>query len=208
MSIRSRFRRALGLIPCLLCLATLCLASAANPTSGGPAQSRDSASRQSTAVVSYSLPPAQLRKSEALYRTRTVLYPAGTAYEIAILAALLALRIAPRYRSLAERLARRHLLQAAIFIPLLLITCDLLLLAKSAEGEKIGISRPCPYKINLAQGRARFVIGGGKRALEFLPRFVLLPSQEAVGDGAFQDPFPKTPPQHGIADTLAEALAI
>ena len=44
----------------------------------------------------------------------------------AILAALLALRIAPRYRSLAERLARRRLLQAAIFVPLLLITCDLL----------------------------------------------------------------------------------
>ncbi|MGA3210671.1 MAG: M48 family metalloprotease, partial [Terriglobales bacterium] len=126
MSIRSRFRRAMGLIPCLLCLATFCLASAANPTSSGPVQSRDSAIRQSPAVFSYSLPPAQLRKSEALYHTRTVLYLAGTAYEIAVLTALLALRIAPRYRSLAERLARGRLLQAVIFVPLLLITCDLL----------------------------------------------------------------------------------
>jgi STE24 endopeptidase len=77
-------------------------------------------------VPSYSLPAAQLRKSEALYRTRTVLYVAGTAYGIAVLAVLLALRIAPRYRDLAERLARGRLLQAIIFVPLLLLTCDLL----------------------------------------------------------------------------------
>jgi Zn-dependent protease with chaperone function len=67
-----------------------------------------------------------MRQSEALYRTRTVLYVAGTAYEIAVLALLLAWRIAPRYRDLAERLARRRLLQAIIFVPLLLITCALL----------------------------------------------------------------------------------
>jgi Zn-dependent protease with chaperone function len=44
------------------------------------------------------------------------------------LAVLLALRIAPRFRDLAERLTRRRLLQAAIFVPLFCITRDLLLL--------------------------------------------------------------------------------
>jgi Zn-dependent protease with chaperone function len=140
MSMRSRFRRALGSFACLFCLATLCLASAANPTSGGTVQGPDSASRQSPAVFSYSLPPVQLRKSEALYRTRTVLHLAGTAYEIAMLAVLLALRIAPRYRSLAERLAGGRLLQAAIFVPLLLITCELLALPIELYGHHLQLS--------------------------------------------------------------------
>jgi STE24 endopeptidase len=115
----------------------LCFASATTPTRAvvarvgveraGFATSGSSAlSTGVQSVSSYSLSAGQLRKSEALYRTRTALYVAGTAYGIAALAVLLALRIAPRYRDLAERLARGRLLQAIIFVPLLLLTCDLL----------------------------------------------------------------------------------
>jgi Zn-dependent protease with chaperone function len=126
MTILAQFRRPLAAILGSLCLATLCFASAAKPGPGGSAPSAVTASRQT--ISSYSLPPGQMRKSEALYRARTVVYVAATAYEIAVLAALLMLRIAPRYRDLAERLARGRLLQAVIFVPLLLITCGFLAL--------------------------------------------------------------------------------
>ena len=119
MWMRARFRRPFVTILSSLLLATLCFASAEAP--GSPARAV-----VARAGVDYSLPAGQMRKSEALYRTRAVLYVSGTAYEIALLMVLLALRIAPRYRDLAERFARRRLLQALVFVPLLLITCDLL----------------------------------------------------------------------------------
>jgi Zn-dependent protease with chaperone function len=135
MWMRAQFRRPFVTILFSLLLAALCFASAEGP--GSPARAavarvgmEDSGSPARAVVaragVDYSLPAGQMRKSEALYRTRAVLYVAGTAYEIALLAVLLALRIAPRYRDLAERFARRRLLQALVFVPLLLITCDLL----------------------------------------------------------------------------------
>jgi hypothetical protein len=86
-----------------------------------------------------------MRQAEALYRTRTLLYLAGTAYGIAVLALLLALGIAPRYRDLAERLARRRLLQAVIFLPLLLITCGLLWLPFELYGHHLQLSYGLSY---------------------------------------------------------------
>jgi Zn-dependent protease with chaperone function len=136
---RARFLGPFKTILLAMLLATPCLASApprvavapvgvAEPGPGPGISATATASTGGQSVSSYSLPAAQLSKSEALYRTRTTLYAAGTAYEIAILAALLALRIAARFRELAERCARGRLLQAVIFVPLLLVTCNLLLL--------------------------------------------------------------------------------
>jgi Zn-dependent protease with chaperone function len=124
---RAQFRGPFMTILCSLLLATLCCAVAVRVGVEDPGKAATSpASASGQAVSSYSLPAAEMRQSEALYRTRTVLYVAETAYGIALLALLLAWRIAPRYRDLAERLARGRLLQAIIFVPLLLITCGLL----------------------------------------------------------------------------------
>lgn len=78
------------------------------------------------AVTTYQLPPDLLAKSEALYRTRSVMLVVGTAYSLLLVGALLAFRVAPRFRDLAERVSRRNVGQAFIFAPLLLLTLDVL----------------------------------------------------------------------------------
>lgn len=139
MSMRALHRPIKTILLALL-LAAPCLASGpphavvapvgvAGPGFGISASAPASVGGQSVtsyAPRGYALTAAQLRQSEALYHTRITLYAAGIAYKIAILAALLALGIAPRYRDLAERLARGRLLQAVIFVPLLMVTCNLL----------------------------------------------------------------------------------
>ncbi len=141
---RAQFRLFLTIL-CSLWLAALGFASAggphvpqlANVIAPGPGVATSPASDGGQPVSSYSLPAAQMRQAEALYRTRTILYLAGTAYEIAVLAALLAFGIAPRYRDLAEYLARGRLLQAMIFVPLLLLTCGLLWLPFELYGHHL-----------------------------------------------------------------------
>jgi Zn-dependent protease with chaperone function len=151
MYMHAQLRRRFMTILLSLLWATLCFASAGRPAHAAvaPAGVEVPGSGQTTpglasakgqSVFSYSLPAGQMRRAEALYRTRTVLYVAGTGYGIAVLAVLLALRIAPRYRDLAERLARRRLLQALIFVPLLLLTCDLLSLPIGLYGHHLQLS--------------------------------------------------------------------
>ena len=110
--------------PCLATLLFLFLA----PCFGVALEAPTNSGQAGQKVSSYALSPEQMRKSEALYKTRTGLYLAETGYRLAILAGLVGLRIGPRYRDLAERLARRRLFQAGIVISLLLLTCDLLAL--------------------------------------------------------------------------------
>jgi len=87
------------------------------------------------AIVEYRLPPDKLAKAEALYRTRVTMFAVGTVYGLAVLVAVLALRVAPRLRDLAERTSRRRLVQLIIFAPLLLISIDLLSLPLSLYGH-------------------------------------------------------------------------
>jgi len=144
---RAQFRGPFITILCSLLLATLCHAVVARVgvVAPGPGLATSPASDGGQTVSSYSLPAAEMRQAEALYRTRTLLYLAGTAYGIAVLALLLALGIAPRYRDLAERLARRRLLQAVIFLPLLLITCGLLWLPFELYGHHLQLSYGLSY---------------------------------------------------------------
>jgi Zn-dependent protease with chaperone function len=110
------------------CLATPCFSvsqTAARGKSANEPVAATEARQAGQSISFYALSPEQLRKSEALYKTRTALYLIQTTYGIAVLAVLLRLRIASRYRGWAERLAHRRLFQAAIFIPLLFITLDL-----------------------------------------------------------------------------------
>ncbi|MGA2961036.1 MAG: M48 family metalloprotease [Candidatus Korobacteraceae bacterium] len=151
MYMHVQLRRWFMTIPLSLLWATLCFASAGLPVQavvapagveapGSGQTTPSSASAKGNSVSSYSLPAGQMRRAEALYRTRTALYVAGTGYGIAIMAVLLAVRIAPLYRDLAGRLARGRLLQALIFVPLLLLTCDLLSLPIGLYGHHLQLS--------------------------------------------------------------------
>src|SRR5215813_9202053 len=77
-------------------------------------------------VTSYTLPPDKLAKAKALYILRGRLRIIDTALGFIVLLGILYLGVAARYRDWAERVSQRRFVQALIFIPLLLLTVDLL----------------------------------------------------------------------------------
>jgi Zn-dependent protease with chaperone function len=77
-------------------------------------------------ITTYTLTPAQMVKSEGLYRTGIVLSFAYPALELAIVAAILWTRFGSRLQRLAERASRNRFVQACIFVPLLLLLFNLL----------------------------------------------------------------------------------
>jgi STE24 endopeptidase len=79
-----------------------------------------------TPITSYTLPPDKLAKAKALYILRGRLRIIGTALSVLILLGILYRGVAARYRGWAERVSQHRFVQALIFIPLLLLTIDLL----------------------------------------------------------------------------------
>lgn len=73
-------------------------------------------------VTAYTLTPDQLRKSEGLHRTDVVLSLAFTVLGLAVLAALIAMRFGPKVQRVVESISKQRLIQAALFIPGLLLT--------------------------------------------------------------------------------------
>ena len=106
------------------------------PASGQPTQPSSPASGDDV-LTEYRLPPDTLARSEALYRTSTVMLVVGTVYGLAVLVLLLVARVAPRYRDLAERASRRRVVQALVFAPLLILTLDVLSLPLSMYGHHL-----------------------------------------------------------------------
>ncbi len=80
----------------------------------------------SAPITEYRLPPDKLEKAAALYTTALRLFFVGTFYGIAVLVAVLWLRVSARFRDLAERTSANRFAQALIFVPLLTLTTDLL----------------------------------------------------------------------------------
>ena len=91
-------------------------------------QTTSSPAEKRTAVQAYTLPPEKYEKAIAFSQTRWALHFIGVAYGLALLLILLSLRVAPLFRNLAESVSRRRFLQAIVFVPLLLVTFDLLYL--------------------------------------------------------------------------------
>ena len=77
-------------------------------------------------ITGYRLPPDKLQQAEALYHTGVVLFVVGTVYGLALLVAVLAFRLGPRFRDFAERVSRRRFVQAIVFAPLLVLSIDVL----------------------------------------------------------------------------------
>ncbi|MEW6321232.1 MAG: M48 family metallopeptidase [Acidobacteriota bacterium] len=110
----------------------LLLVATASSTAGQPADARP--------IAEYTLPPDTLEKAEALYYTGMAMFVVGNVYGLVLLVAILAGRVAPRLRDLAERASRRRFVQALVFVPLLTLTLDVLSLPLSLYGHYLQLS--------------------------------------------------------------------
>ena len=91
-------------------------------------------------ITEYRLPPDKLQRAEGLYRTQNVLLVVDAAYGVALLTLVLSLRVSARFRSMAERASPRRFVQAAVFVPLLIVTLDLLSLPIAAYRQRLGLA--------------------------------------------------------------------
>ena len=116
----------------LLCLFALNLVSFQPPATPGPAPSshdaspRVSASASTAPITEYRLPPDKQAKADSLYITRTTLFTVSLFAGILLPFILILLRVGPRYRTFAERISKRRVLQAFIYVPLLFVTMAVL----------------------------------------------------------------------------------
>jgi STE24 endopeptidase len=85
----------------------------------------------------YSLPPDKLRRAIEYAHAGYSLHFASEIYAIAILAAIVATGLSAKFRDWAEAASRRRFVQALIFIPLLLVTNDLLYLPANIYGQHL-----------------------------------------------------------------------
>ena len=72
-------------------------------------------------ITAYTLTPQQLHRAEGLHRAGLVLSFASTLFGFAVLAVLIAVRFGPKLQRVAECITKKRLLQAAIFVPALLV---------------------------------------------------------------------------------------
>jgi STE24 endopeptidase len=77
-------------------------------------------------VQGYTLPPAQEAQAIAYARAEHELYFLDVAYSLVLLVLLLQLQVAPRIRDLAARVSTISFVQAVVFVPLILLTIDVL----------------------------------------------------------------------------------
>jgi Zn-dependent protease with chaperone function len=91
------------------------------------------------ASKTYTLPPDKLAKAIAYATARNWLHFIAVAYGIVVLVGVLAWKMAPRLRNLAESTSRRRIVQAYIFAPLLLLGIDILELPLSLYGHHLSL---------------------------------------------------------------------
>ena len=88
----------------------------------------------------YTLPPEQLRLAQALFRTRTLLHFAAAAWGILQIVLLLAFRVPPRLRDLAQRASPNRWAQCFLFTFLLLLIMAVLDLPLSVYGHHLSLA--------------------------------------------------------------------
>jgi Zn-dependent protease with chaperone function len=77
-------------------------------------------------VTEYTLSPDKMAKAVALYRIRTTLYLFSLVFSVAVLWLLLKLRVAPKFRDIAERVSKYSFVQVMVFVPLFMLTTTLI----------------------------------------------------------------------------------
>jgi STE24 endopeptidase len=85
----------------------------------------------------YSLPPDKLQRAIEYAHSAYALHFASELWAILILAAIVAFGLSARFRNWAEAASPRRFIQAMVFIPLLLVTNDLLYLPANIYGQHL-----------------------------------------------------------------------
>ena len=93
-----------------------------------------------TPAAAYTLPPEAAERAVAYSRARYRLHFAYALWQVVLLAGVLALKIAPRFRDLAERLSRKRFVQALVFTPVLLGLIALLTLPLDLWGHRLSLA--------------------------------------------------------------------
>jgi hypothetical protein len=120
-------------------LVGLCLASslvAQEPAAPAPTPGLSASTSPTTA---YTLTPEKKEKAIAYAKARYRLHFLSFFWSVAVLAAIIALRLAPRFRDRAEAVSKRRFWQAAVFVPLLFTTQAILELPTQIYGQKLAL---------------------------------------------------------------------
>ena len=96
-------------------------------------------SNRTAQVQGYSLPPAQEARAVAYASAQHELYFLDIAYGVLLLILLLQLRVAPKFRDVAMRAGGNSFVQAIVFVPLLLLTVDILSLPTAIWGHRLSL---------------------------------------------------------------------
>jgi STE24 endopeptidase len=88
-------------------------------------------------MLKYSLPPDKLPRAIEYAHAGYTLHFASEIYAIVILAAIVALGLSAKFRDWAEAASKRRFVQALVFVPLLLITNDVLYLPANLYGQHL-----------------------------------------------------------------------
>ena len=121
-------------------IACLTLALGASATVTGQEPALTPVVRSQSGVAAYVLPKETHERAVAYSRARYRLHFAYAGWQVVVLAGLLALRVAPKLRDLAERVSRRRFVQALVFAPLLLGLVGLLTLPLDAWGHRLSVA--------------------------------------------------------------------
>jgi STE24 endopeptidase len=106
------------------------------------AQQQPQPSSQSSAtsqVQGYTLSPTQEAQAIAYARARHELYFFDVAYSLFLLILLLQLRVAVKFREIAERAGNNSFVQTIVFVPPLLLTIDLLSLPTAIWSHRLAL---------------------------------------------------------------------
>jgi len=102
-----------------------------NPDNNAQIQARDE--------TGYSLPPEKYQQAVEFSRTLYKLHFVSVAYTLIAIVGLLCFGISTTYRDWAEAVSRRRFIQAAIFVPLLLLSIQVLKLPLSAYYHRLSV---------------------------------------------------------------------
>jgi Zn-dependent protease with chaperone function len=90
-------------------------------------------------VTEFTLPPEKYEKAVAFSRAKYQLYFIDFVYGLIVLGALLAWRVAPKFRDWAEHASQRRFVQVLIFAPLMMLTLDVLGLPTSIYRQSLSL---------------------------------------------------------------------
>ncbi len=131
------FLAAASLLPQIVFAQSPAATPPAGPESLSTPTTPSLAAKPSSAPATYTLTPEQREKAIAYARARYRLHFFAFFWSVFVLILIIRARLGPRFRDRAESISRRRFWQAAIFVPLLVVTESLLELPTAAYGHQL-----------------------------------------------------------------------